>query len=49
MDEITETLQTELDSTVKDVMTERRKHPELTDEQYMDSLPMFPEYARNTL
>ncbi len=36
--EITKVLETELDSVVSEVMTDRRKYPELTDQQYMDKI-----------
>ena len=39
MQDTIEILQAELDLIVDDVMTERRKHPELTDEDWFESLP----------
>ena len=37
--EITEELQTELDEITSEVMKERRKRPDLTDQEWFDGLP----------
>ena len=37
--EIIKELQTELDKTTLEVMTERRKRPDLTDQEWFDGLP----------
>ena len=39
MEETIKTLQTELDEITTEVMTERKKRPDLTDQQWFDSLP----------
>ncbi len=39
-------LQSELDNVVSEVMTERRKHPELIDQEWFDSLPSLPSLAK---